>query len=100
MDGEKFLKFNDGGQAFPVVGEGCGNPHYHISGMTLRDWFAGQAVSGLSVGLVGELTIGGRSEVSAYAHGPCDKVLADRAYAVADALLAARAATTPPGGSP
>lgn len=32
-------KSNDGGPAFPWGGEVCG-------GMTLRDWFAGQAIAG------------------------------------------------------
>ena len=38
-------EINDGGPAFPVIAEhGLG----HISnGMTLRDWFAGQAMIGL-----------------------------------------------------
>lgn len=29
--------------AFPRTGEGFGNPKYDEPGMTLRDWFAGQA---------------------------------------------------------
>ena len=38
----------DGGQAFPrsYAQGGCG-----IEGMSLRDWFAGQAVAGLLAGL-------------------------------------------------
>jgi hypothetical protein len=39
---------NDGGPAFPSVGEGFGNPSYSAPGMTLRDWFAGQALAGLA----------------------------------------------------
>lgn len=58
--------------------------------ITLRDYFAGHALAGLTVGLVGELRAGGRSEVSAYAHGPCNAVLAERAFAAADAMLIAR----------
>jgi hypothetical protein len=34
---------NDGGPAFPSVGEGFGNPSYSAPGMTLRDWFATHA---------------------------------------------------------
>jgi hypothetical protein len=36
-------RFNDGGPAFPVVGvpDACDSP-----GMSLRDWFAGQALAG------------------------------------------------------
>ena len=32
--------------AFPRTGEGFGNPMYDAPGMTLRDWFAGQALAG------------------------------------------------------
>ena len=34
---------NGGGPAFPRIGEGFGDPRYDAEGMTLRDWFAGQA---------------------------------------------------------
>jgi len=34
---------NNGGPAFPSVGEGFGNPSYSAPGMTLRDWFATHA---------------------------------------------------------
>jgi hypothetical protein len=34
---------NNGGPAFPSVGEGFGNPKYSTPGMTLRDWFATHA---------------------------------------------------------
>ena len=37
---------NDGGAVFPTKGTFHGAP-YQSDGMTLRDWFAGQAVSGL-----------------------------------------------------
>ena len=40
-------RINHGGPAFPSEGEGHGNPKYHSPGMTLRDWFAGQALAGL-----------------------------------------------------
>ena len=63
----------DNPSAFPSEGEGHGNPRYHSPGMTLRDWFAGQA---------GLVTRGMLSSVTR----------ADEAYAVADAMLAARAA--------
>jgi hypothetical protein len=38
---------NDGGSAFPVSYGPDGTPGYGC-GMTLRDWFAGQALAGLS----------------------------------------------------
>jgi len=37
------MTINDGGPAFPSVGEGFGNPSYSAPGMTLRDWFATHA---------------------------------------------------------
>jgi len=40
-------EINDGGPAFPSEGEGHGNPHYHSPGMSLLDYFAGQALAGL-----------------------------------------------------
>lgn len=66
----------DGGPAFPSGdGEFGGGPN-HAYGMTLHDWFAGQALSG---GMAGA-----KSGFS----NPKDA--ARNAYAVADAMLAAR----------
>ena len=39
----------DGGPAFPSVGEGFGNPTYSAPGMSLRQWYAGMAMQGLLV---------------------------------------------------
>ena len=36
---------DDDGQAFPCIGEGPNAPHF-AEGMSLRDWFAGQAMAG------------------------------------------------------
>jgi hypothetical protein len=69
-------KINDGGPAFPVNAEiynGTG-----LCGMTLRDWFAGQALAGL----VFHNDYGARS----------DDEIANGAYAYADAMIAAREA--------
>lgn len=52
----------------------------------LRDWFAGQALAGLVGGCAGRLG----NEFSAYATGPCNAALAERAYSLADAMLAQR----------
>jgi len=73
-------KIDDGGPAFPLA-TSCGS-NESVNGMSLRDWFAGQALAGL------------------LAHPECTKVgpgyeittccLADESYACADAMLAAR----------
>jgi hypothetical protein len=55
-------------------------------GMTLRDWFAGQAMASMLTGAVG--IVGG--SLGAYAHGACNAVIVDRAYVIADAMLAER----------
>jgi hypothetical protein len=62
---------NDGGPAFPVAWHGI--PH---GGMTLRDWFAGQALAGL-------LTSPSSDTAENWA---------STAYGLADAMLAARSA--------
>lgn len=61
-------KINDGGPAFPV-------DEQYFSGMTLRDWFAGQA-------LANRYTQEARD----------DKKVAQWAYQIADAMLSAREA--------
>jgi hypothetical protein len=65
---------NDGGPAFPISRE---NESWHSPGMSLRDWFAGQALAGILSGLpVGK-------EVP-------DPWLARECYRAADAMLAFR----------
>jgi hypothetical protein len=77
-------KINDGGSAFPILPPICGDGHppagypYPDPGMTLRDWFAGQALAGL----VFHNHYGARS----------DDEIANGAYAYADAMIAAREA--------
>jgi hypothetical protein len=62
----------DNPPAFPRTGEGFGNPCYDEAGMTLRDWFAGQALV-------------------AFGSFPANwNQRASDAYAMADAMLAAR----------
>ena len=64
----------DGGQAFPL-----GNMHgVTCWGMTLRDWFAGQALVEL-IKMWGEIAINSNAEG-----------IAHRAYQMADAMLAER----------
>lgn len=60
-------KINDGGPAFP--GE---NEVHFFEGMSLRDWFAGQAMAGV------------------LANEGWSRDIATIAYATADAMLAAR----------
>lgn len=65
---------NDGGPAFPTP---CNEYGEHSASMSLRDWFAGQALAGLCA--------------HDGTHGVhCVKTTTDRAYEVADAMLAAR----------
>jgi hypothetical protein len=71
---------DDGGPAFPVAES---DKLYGSYGMTLRDWFAGQALAGdISADDVGTVT-GLRSKEYA-------AMIAARAYQMADAMLEAR----------
>lgn len=76
----------DGGPAFPFeydVGEGLGRaPH---TGMSLRDYFAAQAMVGLSVSWA-DTAVGRVNFTTA----------AESAYKAADAMLAERAKAEPP----
>lgn len=50
-----------------------------------RDEFARAALMGMCVGVVG--LIGGKEPISAYAKGPCNAALVDRAFVLADSML-------------
>ena len=64
---------DDGGPAFPcTINEDGGWFNADANGMTLRDWFAGQALMGLS-----------QQDIS-------PRATASIAYTIADAMLAAR----------
>lgn len=70
----------NGGPAFPraPLGEDCNKPWGHQDGMSLRDWFAGQALAGIMAN-------------SNIAHDAYPRnVAAQDAYALADAMLEAR----------
>lgn len=56
-------------------------------GLTKREWFAGIAMQGLLTGAVG--FIGSNLCPSAYAAGPCNAEVAERAVAMADNLIRA-----------
>jgi hypothetical protein len=71
---------DDGGPAFPRLGEGFGNPNYDTAGMTLRDWFAGQALAGL-------LANGDGPNAKWAEHFPS---AATWAYGLADSMIAER----------
>jgi hypothetical protein len=74
-DHKERQQINDGGAAFPFKGE-----QWTEHGMSLRDWLAGMALSGL----LQNLHVQG-----AFAHAIQRN--ADAAYELADAMLAARA---------
>ena len=68
----------DGGFAFPRAGfDGPDKGEPSNDGMKLRDWFAGQALAAMTV-------------APDYSKGPCNGSMAERAYLIADAMLAAR----------
>jgi hypothetical protein len=68
---------NDGGAAFPWREDGGGGYYQHV-GMTLRDWFAGQALAGIVQGLMKGIRFEDIPK------------LATDCYGIADAMLAAR----------
>lgn len=74
---------NDGGPAFP----NAKLAQDQTGGMTLRDWFAGQALTG-SIATSG--SIQGVVEIAEkYGQGNA-RIRADYCYAIADAMLALR----------
>lgn len=76
---------NDGGPAFPLP-EGKTWPGQDTHGMSLRDYFAGEAVTHAAV------YIQGWENDTVQPHlGVCAKNIARVAYAIADAMLAERA---------
>ena len=69
---------NDGGPAFPHhETTSTGEPFHDHLGMTLRDWFAGQALAAMTV-------------APDYSKGPCNYEMAERAYIIADRMLEVR----------
>jgi hypothetical protein len=78
QEDDDMTTINDGGPAFPFgqISEITGQPinGYFAPGMTLRDWFAGQALAGLT----------------ADPDMPTFHKCAEIAYACADAMLRAR----------
>ena len=71
---------NDGGQAFPIAAayDADGRLIEHgVAGMTLHDWFAGQALAGLMANSNANIEWMGKHAVAS-------------AYSAADAMLIAR----------
>lgn len=64
--------------AFPVLERGGGGLELTDPGMTLRDYFAAQAIGPLL------------QQIEPYTHGAWRLGIAADAYAIADAMLAAR----------
>jgi len=84
---------DSGGPAFPrnilVLDHGPshGEVKYQEDGMTLRDWFAGKALAGFTVGLGGYIT---KEEYTPYAKGACNAEVVARCFVLADAMLEER----------
>ncbi|WP_293921088.1 hypothetical protein [Sphingobium sp. UBA5915] len=78
----------DNPSAFPEV-PGDFNAYEGRPGMTLRDWFAGQAVGAVVRQCAGDAAFGYPDGVSSM-----EQLFAAKAYAIADAMLAERAKST------
>lgn len=74
-------KIDDGGAAFPNSVQP--DFHYAETGMTLRDWFAGQIAGGMAA----------FSGTAGLSYGPGE--IAGRAYQIADAMVSARSRVEP-----
>lgn len=70
--------------AFPALFQTNRNDN----GMTLRDWFAGQALNGCIANALKIVELGGGNKIK-----DAGVMVATEAYAYADAMLAARKAT-------
>ncbi len=75
-------KTNDGGAAFPQSLAADGP----FGGMTLRDWFAGQAIGAFIQRATSDKIVAGMLEE----HIQAETLLARYAYDMADAMLVAR----------
>ncbi len=74
----------DGGQAFPTHPILYSSADQHLAqGMSLRDWFAGQALAGL-------VQLRAIHEAARDAGEPAEALTAQAAYQYADAMLEAR----------
>ena len=85
-------KINDGGPAFPVpmVPWKDGFINVECAGMSLRDWFAGQALQGILAGGSGWNSVSAEVMRNEGIWG--DVSTTELAYLFADAMIAAREA--------
>lgn len=77
---------DDGGHAFPTQTDAG----WAMAGMTLRDWFAGQALMGI---------LSSFPEDASFGTAGSKRDLASDSYALADAMLAARDPMPPSNAS-
>lgn len=79
-------KIDDGGPAFPNPALASDNfvSSSDVTGMSLRDWFAGQALAGVAAKCLTEAHAAGASPIDAV------NLAAGLSYGMADAMLAAR----------
>jgi hypothetical protein len=75
-------KIRGGSSAFPLSPADV----YHgaVDGMTIREYLIAKFAAAMVAGSVGELRVGGPT---AYANGPCNAVIADRACVLADVVI-------------
>jgi len=81
------MNLKDGGPAFPVTADvltdfSISTGNRRMTGMSLRDWFAGQAAAGISEHDAGPKAREGETVAQAHARW---------SYQIADAMLAERA---------
>lgn len=81
---------DDGGPAFPCEGGPASGLHPN-SGMSLRDWFAGQALAGIMANPIRWADIQSRYDRGLMTYGEASRSNAVKAYSIADAMLAERA---------
>ena len=93
-------KIDDGGPAFPHLNrlEGKLDRSYiaiSASGMSLRDWFAGQALAGIMANPERWKDIARRYELKELSYDAASEKNAVKAFSLADAMIAARKTSRP-----
>lgn len=84
---------NTGGPAFPTFQQNMMNGHAidEMSGMTLRDWYAGKALEGMLAGCMSNPdVIAGMTKIAENHKVSTEAYLAKQAYLCADEMLRAR----------